>query len=155
LSHIRDVEITGQSIKARSPRMAQSQCPDLIQWIPWTGKGIVRRNRVRKGAVHIEAKNLAQQVCRILRVIVGIKTRATIPKEQIKVVVLRAESHHPSVVIHASIRNSDDDLLAQRICQIRIGGRDLVPGHNRVARHILEGRLDGGMHSGIGQNSCQ
>jgi len=82
LADVGDEQITGLSVEAEAPRVAQAVGPDLRHGALRRAKRIRRRDRVRKRAVDVQAQDLAEERAEVLGAIVGVAAAAAVAEAQ-------------------------------------------------------------------------
>ena len=130
-AHITDPQISRQAIEGDAPGIAQPRSPDQV-----VGAGVpeerVVSGHVRKGQVHVEAQELAEELVRVL----GRGGDAAVPHGVVELAV-RSEADAAAVVVGCRLRQGPEDRGERgRVDDVRNGGVAQVLADHRVAGQV-------------------
>ena len=120
---IADEQIASLSVKCETPRVAQTQSPNLASVACGLSEWIARGNSVRRDAgFYVYPQHLPEKSARILRPICGVARRAAVACAYVKVAVSWPKRQMSAVMKFVRLIDSQNGLSALWIGDIGIGG---------------------------------
>ncbi len=109
LSDIGGPEPACPAIEGEAPGISKSERIDLGT-PPTRGVGVVRRDRVGRPSIDVEAEHLAKEITTVLPPILWIAACSSIPHAHVEMAI-RAERDHPTIMVPVRLLDDQDDPL--------------------------------------------